>query len=61
VTSLSRGAFAQAWHAAEGRPQAWAWWASGIVLGAAILALFALSEKRRHDVLRALDALRRWR
>jgi hypothetical protein len=23
--------------------------------------LFALSEKRRHDVLRVLDALRRWR
>jgi hypothetical protein len=23
--------------------------------------LFALVEKRRHDVLRVLDALRRWR
>ena len=37
VTSLSLGAFAQAWHAAVGRAQAWAWWASGIVLGAALL------------------------
>jgi hypothetical protein len=62
VTFLSLGAFAQAWHAAVGRAQAWAWWASGIVLGAAVLTLFALFEKRRNDVLRVLDALRRrWR
>jgi hypothetical protein len=39
----------------------WGWWASGIALGAAILTLFALSEKRRNDMLRVLDALRRWR
>jgi hypothetical protein len=44
-----------------GRAQTWAWWATGIVLGAAILTLFALFEKRRHDVLQVLDALRRWR
>ena len=61
VTSLSLGAFAQAWHAAVGRAQAWAWWASGIALGAAVLTLFALFEKRRNDVLQVLDALRRWR
>ena len=60
VTSLSLGAFAQVW-SAVGRAQAWAWWASGIVLGAAVLTLFALSEKRRNDVLQVLDALRRWR
>jgi hypothetical protein len=61
VTSLSRDAFAQAWHAAVGRAQTWVWWASGIALGAAVLALFALFEKRRNDVLKVLDALRRWR
>ena len=61
VTSLSLGAFAQAWHAAVGRAQAWAWWASGLVLGAAVLTLFALSEKRRNGVLRVLGALRRGR
>jgi hypothetical protein len=43
------------------RAQAWVWWASGIVLGAVILTLFALFEKRRNDVLKVLDALRRWR
>jgi hypothetical protein len=61
VTSLSLDLFAQIWHAAVGRSQAWAWWASGIVLRAAVLTLFALSEKRRDGVLRVLDALRRWR
>ena len=61
VTFLSLDAFAQVWHPAVGRAQTWAWWASGIVLGAAILTLFALFEKRRNDVLKVLDALRRWR
>jgi hypothetical protein len=44
-----------------GRAQTWAWWASGIVLGAAVLTLFALFKERRDAVLRVLDALRRWR
>ena len=61
VTFLSLDVFAQIWHAAVGRAQTWAWWASGIVLGAAILTLFALFEKHRNDVLKVLDALRRWR
>jgi hypothetical protein len=61
LTFPSLDVFAQVWHAAVGRAQTWAWWASGIVLGAAILTLFALFEKRRNDVLRVLAALRRWR
>jgi hypothetical protein len=48
------------WHAAVGREQAWVWWVSGIVLGAAILALFAVFEKRRDDVLRLVEAIKRW-
>jgi hypothetical protein len=48
------------WHAAVHRAHTWVWWASGIVLGVAILALFALFEKRRNDVLRLMDELRRW-
>jgi hypothetical protein len=61
VTFLPLDVFAQIWHAAVGRAQAWAWWASGIVLGAAILTLFALFEQRRNGVLRVFGALRRWR
>jgi len=52
--------FSQIWHAAVDRSQTWVWWASGIVLGLAILTLFALFEKRRNDVLMLLDALKRW-
>jgi hypothetical protein len=61
VTFLSLVVFAQIRHAAVGRAQTWAWWASGIALGTAILARFALFEKRRNDVLKVLDALRRRR
>jgi hypothetical protein len=52
--------FAMIWHAAVDRAQTWLWYASGIVLGAAILALFAVFEKRRNDVLGVVDRLRRW-
>jgi hypothetical protein len=61
VTFLSLDVFAQIRHAAVGRAQPWAWWASGIVLGAAILTLLSLFKKRRNDVLKVLDDLRRWR
>jgi len=52
--------FSMIWHAAVDRYQVWVWWASGIVLGAAILALFAVFEKRRLEVLRLLEDVRRW-
>jgi hypothetical protein len=53
--------FSQIWHAAVDRAQTWVWWASGIVLGASILLLFALFEKRRNDVLRVLEEIKGWR
>jgi hypothetical protein len=52
--------FSMIWHAAVDRSHTWLWWASGIVLGAAILALFALFEKRRNDVMAMLDRFRQW-
>ncbi|HJZ58910.1 MAG TPA: hypothetical protein VKE74_28460, partial [Gemmataceae bacterium] len=52
--------FAMIWHAAVDREQTWVWYVSGIVLGAAILALFAVFEKRRNDVLGVVERLRRW-
>lgn len=48
------------WHAAVNQAQTWLWWAAGIVLGVAILALFALFEKRRNDVLHLIDDLKQW-
>jgi len=53
--------FSQIWHAAVDRAQTWVWWASGIVLGAAILTLFALFEKRRNDVLKVIEEIKRWK
>jgi hypothetical protein len=53
--------FAMIWHAAVDRYHTWVWWACGIVLGVAILALFALFEKRRQDVLHLIEEMRRWR
>jgi hypothetical protein len=52
--------FAQIWHAAVDRQQAWVWWASGIALGIVILAMFAYFEKHRNDVLKMLDNIRHW-
>ena len=53
--------FAQIWHAAVDREQTWVWWASGIVLGLSILALFAVFEKRRPQVVRFVEEMRHWR
>jgi hypothetical protein len=52
--------FTMIWHAAVDRSQTWLWWASGIVLGVAILTLFAVFEKRRNDVLQLVERIKRW-
>jgi hypothetical protein len=52
--------FAQIWNAAVMQGITWIWWASGIVLGVVILAMFALFEKHRNDVLRVIDSMKRW-
>jgi hypothetical protein len=58
---LAVDVLAMIWHAAVDRSHTWVWWASGIVLGIAILALFAVFEKRRQDVLQLIEEIRRWR
>jgi len=55
LTFLFLVVFSQIWHAAVDRAQTWVWWASGVVLGAAILTLFALFEKRRNDIVKLID------
>ena len=52
--------FSMIWNAAVDRQHTWVWWASGIVLGGAILALFAVFEKRRDDVLRTIEQIKGW-
>jgi hypothetical protein len=60
VCFLLLDVFTMIWYAAVDRYHTWVWWVSGIVLGAAILALFAVFEKRRDDVLRLIDDLKQW-
>jgi hypothetical protein len=60
VTFLCLVIFSMIWHAAVDLYQTWVWWASGIVLGVAILTLFAVFEKRRQDVVQLLERLQKW-
>jgi hypothetical protein len=52
--------FSIIWYAAVDLHQTWLWAASGIVVGILVLALFALFEKKRLDVLRLADQIREW-
>jgi hypothetical protein len=61
LTFLVLVLFARIWHAAVTQAQTWVWWVCLIVLGAAILALFAVFEKRRNEVLKLLEELKRWK
>ena len=61
VAFLCLTVFTQIWHAAYDLEQSWLWWACGVVLGAAILALFALFEKRRPEVLAVMNEIKQWR
>jgi hypothetical protein len=61
VTFLFLVVFTMIWHAAVGRQQYWIWWVSGILLGGGIIALFALFEKRRNEVLQLVDDLKSWK
>ena len=60
VSFLLLDVFTMIWHAAVNRSQTWLWWASGIVLGVAILTLFAVFEKRRNDVLKLVEEIKSW-
>ena len=39
---------------------AWPWLAAGVVLGAAIVVLFALFEKKRAEMLAMVEKLKQW-
>jgi hypothetical protein len=38
----------------------WILYVSGIALGAGIIAVFAIFEKRRNDILAAVEKLKKW-
>ena len=48
------------YHAAWDRGHMWVFWLSGIAAGAAIIALFAMFEKRRNELRLAMDRFKQW-
>lgn len=52
--------FTMVWHAARAIDETWPWWAFGIGAGIALLALFALFEKKRAEVQALVVRLQKW-
>lgn len=52
--------FSVVWYAAVDLHQTWLWAASGVVAGVVILAVFALFEKKRQEVLKVVGQIRDW-
>ena len=48
------------WYAAVDLDQTWIWAVSGIITGVLIIALFAVFEKKRQEVLQLVDQLKQW-
>jgi hypothetical protein len=51
---------AMIWHAAANFGWTWLWYVTGIVVGLAIIWLFAMFEKKRGELLRLVEGLRAW-
>jgi hypothetical protein len=60
ISFLSLSLFTIIWHAVVDLNQTRLIWVIGIIAGVGILALFALFEKNRDRVLRAVTSLRQW-
>jgi hypothetical protein len=60
VTFLVLDIISIIYYAAVDLHQTWILPAAGIALGAAIIAMFAVFEKRRNDVLATVEKLKRW-
>ena len=48
------------WHAAANLGWTWVWYVAGIALGIAIIAMFALFEKRRNEMSALLKEVKDW-
>ena len=52
--------FTMIYHAAVDLEQTWVWWASGLVLGLAIMAGVGFFERKRQGVLEMVERVKRW-
>jgi hypothetical protein len=57
---LALALFTIIWYAAVDLDQTWIWYASGILLGLAILVLFGIFEKKRQNILEVVERLKQW-
>ena len=57
---LALSLFTVIWYAAVDLDQTWIWWASGLVAGVLIIALFAIFEKKQQEVLAAFERIKQW-
>jgi fructose-specific phosphotransferase system IIC component len=48
------------WHAGYNLDRTWIFYVTGIVSGVLIIALFAVFEKKREEVLRVVETLKEW-
>ena len=48
------------WHAAVDLQQTWLWYVIGIIVGSLIIAVFAVFERKRQEVLQLMDQLKTW-
>ncbi len=48
------------WHAQRTLEQSWPWWAFGMGLGASIMAVFVMFERKRGEILGVIDRLKQW-
>ncbi len=60
ITFLVLDIITMIWYAAVDLEQTWIWSASGIVLGAIIIVIFVLFEKRRQELLAAVERFKEW-
>ncbi|MFM7926500.1 MAG: hypothetical protein ACKO9Q_02210, partial [Pirellula sp.] len=57
---LAVALFSMLWYAAVDLNQTWIWYVCGIVLGAAMLFVFAMFEKRREELKRLMSNVQTW-
>jgi hypothetical protein len=58
---LALAMFTIIWYAAVDLEQTWIWYACGILIGFAVLALVGFSEKKRQNLVReTVDRLKQW-
>jgi hypothetical protein len=57
---LAVALFSMLWYAAVDLNQTWIWYVCGIVLGAAMLFVFAMFEKRREELKRLVSNVQTW-